>query len=226
MGHSCQQLLHEWRAEHASMLHWGRRQTWTVTGRVQVLIRHEILSSPALWADSASSMPSQRQAPAQARNPCPDPQLLACLWLHEHPTSLSEPQGPAQWHAFGIMSGGPESGSHCMTVVVRGDFTRKLAEDPPTHLWVRTFRFAGLPYTGRMYSSILVLATGGLPTMHHRPFFFSIFLGVFFLGGGGGGGGVWLAVLPGLCQSWLGAHMLGISWGRPSMHDEISSCAG
>lgn len=65
-----------------------------------------------------------------------------------------------EWHAFGIMSAGPASNSHSMLIVARGDFTCGLVTDPPSFLWVRCFRFAGLPFCVRMYKSVVAVATG------------------------------------------------------------------
>ena len=65
-----------------------------------------------------------------------------------------------EWHAFGTLSLGPKSDEHLMVVVARGDWTRGLIADPPKHLWVRAFRFAGLPYTARMLDSFVWVATG------------------------------------------------------------------
>jgi hypothetical protein len=64
----------------------------------------------------------------------------------------------SDWHAFGIISDGEEE--HMMLAGAVGDFTRGLVSDPPTHLWVRGFRFAGLPYLINMYKKVVVVATG------------------------------------------------------------------
>ena len=47
-----------------------------------------------------------------------------------------------------------------MCVVGQGDFTRGLVSDPPTHLWTRSFNFAGLPYMTSLYRSGLYVVTG------------------------------------------------------------------
>lgn len=49
----------------------------------------------------------------------------------------------AEWHAFGIISDGKDE--HMMLAGAVGDFTMSLFSNPPTHLWVRTLHFAGLP---------------------------------------------------------------------------------
>lgn len=63
-----------------------------------------------------------------------------------------------EWHAFGIISDG-ENG-HMMLAGAVGDFTRSLVSDPPTHLWVRSLHFAGLPYLVNMYERVVLVATG------------------------------------------------------------------
>jgi hypothetical protein len=47
-----------------------------------------------------------------------------------------------EWHAFGIISDGKSR--HTILAGAVGDFTRSLVKKPPTHLWVRTFHFAGI----------------------------------------------------------------------------------
>lgn len=64
----------------------------------------------------------------------------------------------SEWHTFGIISEG--KGEHMMLAGAVGDFTRGLISDPPTHLWVRNLRFAGLPYLINMYKKVVVVATG------------------------------------------------------------------
>ncbi|XP_052488008.1 adenylate-forming reductase 03009 [Gossypium raimondii] len=63
-----------------------------------------------------------------------------------------------EWHAFGIISDGKTE--HMMLAGAVGDFTKSLVSNPPTHLWVRTVHFAGLPYLVNMYNRVLVVATG------------------------------------------------------------------
>ncbi|KAJ7563254.1 hypothetical protein O6H91_03G102900 [Diphasiastrum complanatum] len=68
------------------------------------------------------------------------------------------PSPLSEWHAFGIISDGKER--HTIVAGAVGDFTKELVENPPTHLWVRTFHFAGLPYLVNMYDRALLVATG------------------------------------------------------------------
>ena len=65
-----------------------------------------------------------------------------------------------EWHAFGIMSASRDSGEHAMVIVVRGDFTQRPIDEPPTHLWVRGFHFPAVPYCLRMYRIFVTVATG------------------------------------------------------------------
>ncbi|KAJ0236866.1 hypothetical protein HA466_0255500 [Hirschfeldia incana] len=64
----------------------------------------------------------------------------------------------SEWHAFGIISDGQTS--HMMLAGAVGDFTKSLVSKPPTHLWVRTVHFAGLPYLVNLYDKVLLVATG------------------------------------------------------------------
>ncbi|KAK8500374.1 hypothetical protein V6N13_028069 [Hibiscus sabdariffa] len=64
----------------------------------------------------------------------------------------------SEWHAFGIISDGKTE--HMMLAGAVGDFTKSLVSNPPSHLWVRTMHFAGLPYLVNMYDRVLVVATG------------------------------------------------------------------
>ncbi|PIA30514.1 hypothetical protein AQUCO_05500060v1 [Aquilegia coerulea] len=64
----------------------------------------------------------------------------------------------SEWHAFGIISDGKKE--HMMLAGAVGDYTRSLVSNPPSHIWVRTVHFAGLPYLINMYDRVLVVATG------------------------------------------------------------------
>ncbi|KAL0679320.1 hypothetical protein Bca4012_007301 [Brassica carinata] len=59
------------------------------------------------------------------------------------------PSPLSEWHAFRIISDGKTS--HMMLAGAVGDFTKSLVSKPPTHLWVRTVHFAGLPYLVNLY---------------------------------------------------------------------------
>ena len=45
-----------------------------------------------------------------------------------------------EYHGFGIISEGIESGCHYMIAGVQGDWTRRMVEDRPTHLWTREMK--------------------------------------------------------------------------------------
>lgn len=62
------------------------------------------------------------------------------------------PSPLSEWHAFGIISDGKTS--HMMLAGAVGDFTKSLVSKPPTHLWVRTVNFAGLPYLVNLYDKV------------------------------------------------------------------------
>lgn len=68
------------------------------------------------------------------------------------------PSPLSEWHAFGIISDGKKD--HMMLAGAVGDFTKSLVSNPPSHLWVREVRFAGLPYLVNMYNKVLLVATG------------------------------------------------------------------
>ena len=62
------------------------------------------------------------------------------------------PSPLSEWHAFGIISDGKTS--HMMLAGAVGDFTKSLVSKPPSHLWVRTVHFAGLPYLVNLYDKV------------------------------------------------------------------------
>ncbi|CAM6128381.1 unnamed protein product [Calypogeia fissa] len=68
------------------------------------------------------------------------------------------PSPLSEWHAFGIISDGQTR--HSILAGAVGDFTSSLMKNPPTHIWVRNFHFAGLPYLVNLYDRVLLLATG------------------------------------------------------------------
>ncbi|XP_057949080.1 LOW QUALITY PROTEIN: adenylate-forming reductase 03009 [Malania oleifera] len=66
------------------------------------------------------------------------------------------PSPLSEWHAFGIISDG--GNEHLMLAGAVGDFTKSLVATPPSHLWVRKVRFAGLPYLVNMYGRVVLVA--------------------------------------------------------------------
>ncbi|PSR79921.1 hypothetical protein PHLCEN_2v6822 [Hermanssonia centrifuga] len=65
-----------------------------------------------------------------------------------------------EYHGFGIISEGIESGCHYMIAGVQGDWTKALVNDPPTHLYTRQLKFAGLPYLAHLYRRGIAICTG------------------------------------------------------------------
>ncbi|PSR81910.1 hypothetical protein PHLCEN_2v6205 [Hermanssonia centrifuga] len=65
-----------------------------------------------------------------------------------------------EYHGFGIISEGIDSGCHYIIAGVQGDWTRGLVTDVPTHLWTREMKFAGLPYLCHLYRRGIAICTG------------------------------------------------------------------
>ncbi|XP_054794344.1 adenylate-forming reductase 06235-like [Prosopis cineraria] len=68
------------------------------------------------------------------------------------------PSPLSEWHAFGIISDGEKE--HIMLAGAVGDYTKSLICNPPSHLWVRTMHFVGLPYLINLYQRVVLVATG------------------------------------------------------------------
>ena len=52
-----------------------------------------------------------------------------------------------EYHGFGIISEGIESNTHYIIAGVQGDWTRRLVEQPPTHLYTRELKVSTLSFT-------------------------------------------------------------------------------
>jgi len=65
-----------------------------------------------------------------------------------------------EYHAFGIISEGVGAKYHYMICGVQGDFTRGLVSDPPTRIWTRELKFAGVSNTSKLYSRGIRICTG------------------------------------------------------------------
>lgn len=65
-----------------------------------------------------------------------------------------------EWHAFATICMHPNADKHVMMISPLGDFTRSLITHPPSCLYVRTIRFAGLAYLVSLYQRVVVIATG------------------------------------------------------------------
>lgn len=70
-----------------------------------------------------------------------------------------------EYHAFGTISEGKHAKYHYLICGVQGDFTRGLVNNPPTHLWTRQLKFAGISNTSTIYKRGIRVCTGtGLGT--------------------------------------------------------------
>ncbi|KAF9652439.1 hypothetical protein BDM02DRAFT_3088819, partial [Thelephora ganbajun] len=65
-----------------------------------------------------------------------------------------------EYHAFGTISEGKHAKHHYLICGVQGDFTKGLVNDPPTHLWTRQLKFAGISNTSTIYKRGIRVCTG------------------------------------------------------------------
>jgi len=65
-----------------------------------------------------------------------------------------------EYHAFGVVSEGTHAKYHYLICGVKGDFTRNLVENSPTHLWTRQLKFAGISNTSSLYCRGIHVCTG------------------------------------------------------------------
>ncbi|EPT05897.1 hypothetical protein FOMPIDRAFT_1110294 [Fomitopsis schrenkii] len=87
-----------------------------------------------------------------------------------------------EYHAFGIISEGPHSKYHYMVCGVQGDFTKSLVNNPPTHIWTRELKLAGVSNTSKLYSRGIRICTGtgigaALATCIQSPYWYLIWIG-------------------------------------------------
>ncbi|ESK93650.1 hypothetical protein Moror_1548 [Moniliophthora roreri MCA 2997] len=87
-----------------------------------------------------------------------------------------------EYHAFGIISEGVNSGCHYLICGVQGDFTKSLVENPPTHIWTRQLKFAGVSHTSTIYKRGIRVCTGtglgaALSTCLQSPDWYLIWIG-------------------------------------------------
>ncbi|OCH89871.1 hypothetical protein OBBRIDRAFT_793857 [Obba rivulosa] len=87
-----------------------------------------------------------------------------------------------EYHAFGIISEGVHAKYHYLICGVQGDFTRGLVNDPPTHLWTRQLKFAGVSNTSTLYKRGIRICTGtglgaALSTCLQSPDWYLIWIG-------------------------------------------------
>ncbi|KZP04466.1 hypothetical protein FIBSPDRAFT_730620 [Athelia psychrophila] len=65
-----------------------------------------------------------------------------------------------EYHAFGIISEGTHAKYHYLICGVQGDFTRGLVDNPPTKIWTRQLKFAGVSNTSSLYKRGIRVCTG------------------------------------------------------------------
>ncbi|EXM18457.1 hypothetical protein RAB80_004022 [Fusarium oxysporum f. sp. vasinfectum] len=65
-----------------------------------------------------------------------------------------------EYHAFGIISEGRHSPYHYMVCGVQGDFTKSLVANPPTKIWTRELKFAGIGHASAMFNRGIRVCTG------------------------------------------------------------------
>lgn len=87
-----------------------------------------------------------------------------------------------EYHAFGIISEGTHAKYHYLICGVQGDFTRGLVENPPTKIWTRQLKFAGVSNTSTLYKRGIRLCTGtgigaALSTCLQSPNWYLIWIG-------------------------------------------------
>ncbi|KAE9408732.1 hypothetical protein BT96DRAFT_985593 [Gymnopus androsaceus JB14] len=92
-----------------------------------------------------------------------------------------------EYHAFGIISWsafreGVNAKCHYLICGVQGDFTKGLVENPPTHIWTRQLKVAGLSNTSTLYKRGIRVCTGtglgaALSTCIQSPDWYLIWIG-------------------------------------------------
>ncbi|KAJ7668550.1 hypothetical protein DFH06DRAFT_203197 [Mycena polygramma] len=87
-----------------------------------------------------------------------------------------------EYHAFGIISKGIQSNEHFLICGVQGDFTQALVDHPPSHIWTRQLKFAGVSNTSKLYKRGIRVCTGtglgaALSTCLQSPDWFLIWMG-------------------------------------------------
>ncbi|KAJ6520743.1 hypothetical protein B0H19DRAFT_102692 [Mycena capillaripes] len=87
-----------------------------------------------------------------------------------------------EYHAFGIISKGRQSNEHYLICGVQGDFTQALVDHPPSHVWTRELKFAGVSNTSKIYKRGIRVCTGtglgaALSTCLQSPDWYLIWIG-------------------------------------------------
>ncbi|OAX42182.1 hypothetical protein K503DRAFT_395620 [Rhizopogon vinicolor AM-OR11-026] len=87
-----------------------------------------------------------------------------------------------EYHAFGIISEGTHAKHHYLICGVQGDFTKSLVNNPPTKIWTRQLKFAGVSNTSTLYKRGIRICTGtglgaALSTCIQSPDWYLIWIG-------------------------------------------------
>ncbi|KAJ3838878.1 hypothetical protein F5878DRAFT_660803 [Lentinula raphanica] len=87
-----------------------------------------------------------------------------------------------EYHAFGTISEGVNAKHHYLICGVQGDFTKGLIKNPPTHIWTRQLKFAGVSNTSTLYKRGIRVCTGtglgaALSTCLQSPNWYLIWIG-------------------------------------------------
>jgi len=64
------------------------------------------------------------------------------------------------WHQFANVPGAPGTTGYRMLVSRAGDWTSALVDEPPTHVWVRGIPTVGVANVRRLFSKVVLVATG------------------------------------------------------------------
>ncbi|PFH52108.1 hypothetical protein AMATHDRAFT_140692 [Amanita thiersii Skay4041] len=124
-----------------------------------------------------------REVPVQAEIPSPKVVVLRFeRGMQQGLLARISRSSIMEYHAFGIISEGKHAKEHYLICGVQGDFTRKLVENPPTHLWTRELKFAGVSNTSNLYKRGIRVCTGtglgaALSTCLQSPDWYLIWIG-------------------------------------------------
>jgi len=95
---------------------------------------------------------------------------------------ISRGRGLMEYHAFGTISKGRQAEEHYLICGVQGDFTQSLVDHPPSYLWTRQLKFAGVSNTSKLYKRGIRVCTGtglgaALSTCLQSPDWYLIWMG-------------------------------------------------
>ncbi|KAJ7350454.1 hypothetical protein DFH08DRAFT_110779 [Mycena albidolilacea] len=167
LGDSYNATTHSW---HADGLHFIRQQDfWFVIGMSIFVILP--------WV-------TVRKVPVTVEVPSPKVAIIRFERGMQQGllSRISRDSGLMEYHAFGIVSKGRQSAEHYLICGVQGDFTQSLVDQPPSHLWTRELKFAGVSNTSRLYKRGIRVCTGtglgaALSTCLQSPDWYLIWMG-------------------------------------------------